>query len=202
MTKIHCSVIFLFAFLNGPAQNDCKLKKDQDSIKVYTCHTDTSRFKSIIAEFTLRATLDQLARFVLEIPHYTSWQFNTIESKTIRKISASEQIYHTVIEAPWPVTNRDMVVHIKIKHDQDSHSMIITTESEAGIFREVDGYVRVPSSRGKWVVTQKNKNQLQINYTMQIDPGGSVPVWLVNWVCAQAPYQSFKNLKTILEKRK
>jgi hypothetical protein len=155
-----------------------------------------------MAAFTLHATLDQLAQFVLDAPNYTHWQYNTIEATTIKRISDSEQIYHTVIEAPWPVIDRDMVVHIKSKRDQDNHRLIITTESEANILPEKVGYVRVPSSHGKWIVIQKNKQQLQVKFTMQIDPGGSVPVWLVNWVCAEAPYQSFKNLKTILEKTK
>lgn len=203
MRKIYCSFILAFASLTCLyAQTDCKLKKDQDSIKVYTCHTDTTRFKSIVAEFTINTTQEELTKVVMDIPGYTQWQFNTVEAKVLKKISKSEQIYRTVIEAPWPVTDRDMVVRIKTKFDDNSHGIVITTESETGILPEKEGYVRVPSSRGTWVVTQKNKNKLQIKFTIQIDPGGSVPVWLVNWVCAQAPYQSFKNLKTILEKKK
>jgi hypothetical protein len=79
---------------------------------------------------------------------------------------------------------------------------MITTESERGVVAEQKGFVRVPASRALWIIREKTKNHLEIKYTMQIDPGGDVPVWLVNWVCAQAPYQSFKNLKAILEKRK
>jgi hypothetical protein len=203
MKKICYSIIFfIISFVCLHAQPGCKLKKDQDGIKVYTCHTDTSRFKSIVAEFTLRTTLDQLSQFIFDAPNYTRWQFNTIKAETIKKISSSEQIYHTVIEAPWPVTDRDMVVRMKIQHNQNDDEMVITTESETGILSKNESSVRVPSSRGKWIVKEKNKNRLQINYTMQIDPGGAVPAWLVNWVCAQAPYESFRNLKAILEKEK
>ena len=201
MKKIYCSIVVLVTFSCSQAQQDCKLKKDQDSIKVYTCHTDTSRYKSIVAEFDLHSTLDQLGQVILDIPGYTRWQYNTIEAKPIKIISGSEQIYRTVIAAPWPVTNRDMVVNIKIKYDQSNHGMMITTESKAGIIPVAEGFVRVPSSRGIWTVRQKNKNQLHVRFTMQIDPGGIVPAWIVNWVCAQAPYQSFKNLKGIFEKK-
>jgi hypothetical protein len=155
-----------------------------------------------VAEFTLRTTIEQLTQLILNVPNLTKWQYNTIEAQTIKEISSSEQIYYTVIEAPWPVTDRDMVVRIKTKHDRNNRSLIITTESEAEALPKKVGYVRVPSSHAKWIVTQKNKNQLQIKYTMQIDPGGSVPAWLVNWVCAEAPYRSFKNLKAIIERKK
>ncbi len=203
MRKIYFSIIFGFASLTCLyAQRDCKLKKNQYSIKVYTCHTDTSKFKSLVAEFTLQTTLDQLAQFIFDTPSYTRWQFNTIEAEAIKKISSSEQIYHTVIEAPWPVTDRDMVVRMKIQHNSTDNEMVITAESEPGILPKEESHVRVPSSRAKWIVKEKNKNLLQIKYTMQIDPGGAVPSWLVNWVCAQAPYESFRNLKAILEKKK
>jgi hypothetical protein len=202
LKKIYSAIIFVFVSLNSlQAQNNCKLKKDQDSIKVYTCHTDTSRFKSIIAELTVKTTLDELQRFIVDIPNYTQWQYNTVEANVIRKISESELIYRTVIEAPWPVVNRDMVVHIQTKYTSNNE-FIITTESENGIMPEKKEFVRVPSSHAKWIVMIKNKNQLQIKYTMQIDPGGAVPAWLVNWVCAEAPYQSFKKLKGLLEKKK
>jgi len=191
---------FIFAFLTAllffsdlAAQSNCKLRKDQGGIKVYTCHTDTSHFKSIVAEFTINATLDELTQFVLNIENYTRWQYNTVTAKTVRKISATELIYRTEIKAPWPVTDRDMVVHLRITNDEKS--LIIKTESEAGIIPLKKEFIRVPSSHAMWIVNQKSERQLQVKYTMQIDPGGSVPVWLVNWVCAQAPYQSFKNLK-------
>lgn len=200
LKKIGLSLVFLFAILSRLQSQPCKLKIDQDSIKVYTCHTDTSLFKSIVAEFTLNATFDQLTRLVMNIPAYTRWQYNTVEADAIKIISDSEQIYHNVIKAPWPVADRDMVVRIKTSYHPDHRSLVITTESEAKTIPKKAGCVRVPSSFGRWMVTMKNKNQLHISYTMQIDPGGSVPAWLVNWACAQAPYQSFKNLKRILEK--
>jgi len=147
MRIIYFSIIFGFVSATGlDAQPHCKLKKDQDSVRVYTCHTDTSRFKSIMAEFTLHATLDQLSQFVLDAPNYTHWQYNTIEAKTIKRISDSEQIYQTVIEAPWPVTNRDMVVHIRTKYDPDNHRLIITTESEANILPERVGPKKINSN--------------------------------------------------------
>lgn len=180
------------------AQKDCQLKIDRDSIRVFTCHTDSSRFKSIIAEFTLHTSLAKLEESVLDIPGYTFWQYNTVEAKVIKKISDTDQIYRTVVEAPWPVTDRDMVVHIL--SNRDAKSLSITTTSEAGVMPEQKGLVRVPSSRALWTVTQSKENNLTVRYVMQIDPGGAVPAWLANWVCAHAPYLSFKKLKGRLEK--
>ena len=182
------------------AQPNCILRKEKDSIKVFTCHTDTSKFKSIVAEFSVHTSLASLSNFILNIAKYTQWQYNTVESKIIRKISNDEIIYHTVVEAPWPVTDRDMVVRIKSEMKSPT-TLVITTVSESGIVPAEKELVRVPSSRAEWFVKAKTKNHLEVKYVMQIDPGGNVPAWLVNWVCANAPYQSFKNLKSKLEKK-
>jgi hypothetical protein len=175
------------------------MRKDQDSIRVYTCHTDTSKFKSILAEFTLNATLHQLRDMLLDFPNYKNWQYNTKESKVLLKVNDSEFIYYTRIEAPWPVTDRDMVV--RLATELTENKMIITANSVKSIMPQEKGFIRVPSSHSQWIVSKVGDNKLLIKYQMQIDPGGSVPVWLVNWVCAQGPYVSFKKLKELMTRK-
>ena len=138
----------------------------------------------------------------MDVPGYTKWQFNTIEANVIKRISPSEQIYHAVVKAPWPVVDRDMVVRMKIQVDKNRNEASFDAESVKGILPSTDNYVRVPSSHAHWTVKQRDEKNLEVRYTMQIDPGGSVPAWLANWVCAQAPFESFRNLKAILEKKK
>jgi hypothetical protein len=122
-----------------------------------------------------------------------------MEGKVLNTLSPTEKIYRTVIEAPWPVTDRDMVVHLRIL--QKEKELIITTDSESGIVAEYPELVRVPFSHALWTVVSKSKNQFHVKYEMLIDPGGSVPAWLVNWTCANAPLQSFQKLKLLLEKK-
>src|SRR5579885_746061 len=102
-----------WATLFAHAQTDCKLRKDVDGIKVYTCNTDTSKFKSIKVECDLKCSLDVLEKCLLDFDNYKYWQFNTVESKAVKKMSDSEFIYYTKIEAPWPVSDRDMVVRFR-----------------------------------------------------------------------------------------
>lgn len=186
-----CQAVEMFA------QDNCKLRKNEGGIKVYTCHVDSSKFKSILTEFDITCSEDELINKVLDVPDYTNWQFNTREADVIQTILENEKIYRTVIAAPWPVTDRDMVVHLRISKNENE--ILITAESESGTIEEQSDLVRVPFSHARWIITSKNKNQLHVKYTMLIDPGGSVPAWLVNWTCANAPLQSFQNLKTMLE---
>ncbi|MBS1506240.1 MAG: hypothetical protein JSS79_06305 [Bacteroidetes bacterium] len=182
------------------AQTNCTLRKDQDSIKVYTCHNDTSKFKSITAEFTMHATLDEVEKFFLDFPGYVNWQFNTVTSTLLEKVSSTEFIYYTIIDAPWPVTDRDMVVKLNLY--RSDRSLIITANSVASKIPSKNEYIRVPVSHSVYEFQIKSRNSLSVSYKMQIDPGGSVPIWLVNLVCAQAPYLSFKKMKEQISKNR
>ncbi|MBS1485991.1 MAG: hypothetical protein JST43_00275 [Bacteroidetes bacterium] len=187
-------LIFAFIFISGDnfGQTNCRLRKDEDSIRVYTCYSDTSKFKLIKAEFQVNTTFDQLEKFLLNFSNYTTWQYNTVESRVIKKISDTEYIYYAKIKAPWPVSDRDMVVRFKIVHDEST--MHVTANTDTGVPPKKN-IVRVPSSHSEWVITKIAPRKLKVNYKIQIDPGGAVPAWLVNWVSAYAPYQSFKDLK-------
>ena len=53
----------------------------------------------------------------------------------------------------------------------------------------------------KWTVTPAGDRLLKVEYVMKIDPGGSVPAWMVNMVAAQAPFDSFTNLRRMIRER-
>lgn len=188
-----------FSFSPLLAQNKCTLRKDKDGIKVYTCNTDTSKFKSIRAEFTLNASLAELESFIRNVDNYTTWQYNTVEVKTVKKTNDNDFIYYTKIDVPWPATDRDLVIHFEMISNGEKHFFNSTVVN--GLVPEKGNTVRVKNSHGQWVIVEKNKNQLDVKYSLQVDPAGAVPTWLVNMVCANAPYQSFKKLKEVLEKK-
>ena len=202
MTSLRYRILFVLIGTQSIAlaQSECKLRKDEGGIKVYTCNTDTSKFKSIKVECTLNCSLDKLESLLLDFDNYVQWQFNTTESKALKKNSDTEFVYYARIEAQWPVSDRDMVV--LLRSVRTLNELHVSANSERGILAEKKDLVRVPASRSQWIVTEKSKNQLDVKYAIQIDPGGNVPAWLVNWVCANAPLQSFQSLKKLVEEQK
>lgn len=195
-------LLLILPALTARAQQDCVLKKDSDSIRVYTCASTQSRFKMIRATFTIDAHLSELAAFILDVQNYTSWQYNTADSKLIQKVNDNEVLYYAHITAPWTVSDRDMVVRLKIVQDSKTHVVTITAKSTAGLVPENEKMVRVPLSDAKWTVVPVGPSRLEVDYHIQIDPGGSIPAWMINMVAAQAPYVSFKNLKDKIHARK
>lgn len=195
-------LILFFAATNLFAQVECELKKDQDSIKVYSCSSEQSKFKSIKASFEVDATAPQLAAMILDIVGYNEWQYNTINAKILKRISKQELIYYVEVVAPWPVSNRDLIVHLKVEQDPITKKMIFTANGEPDYLPVKEGITRVPMSKSKWIVTPVSPTKQKVEYSMTINPSGSVPAWMMNMVSADGPFESFSSLKNKIKGRK
>lgn len=177
------------------AQPEWNLKKDRDGIRVYSRSSDHSKFNEIKAEFIMRARLSQLASVMLDADDHVQWQYSTKSSYLLQRVSESELYFYNEISAPWPVANRDLIVHLKISQDPSSRVMTMLAVCTPGYSPVHPSVVRVPSSRAVWTVTPFSGDSLSVKYVMEIDPGGSVPAWLVNLFASRGPYESFKNLR-------
>lgn len=191
------TVLILFAAGSANAQESLKwvLRKDQDSIRVFVADDPAVAIKQIRAEFTLRAKPEELISELLRADLYREWQYNTVKSEILETISPTELVYYCEISAPWPVDNRDVIVHLKVDRPAGAKTFAVRTYCLPDARPERDGVVRVPVSRGDWNVRQVGPEMLKVDFRIQIDPGGSVPAWLVNLTLAQAPFQSFSALR-------
>lgn len=200
MVYVRILFLLLFCSVASQAQDKWELRIDQDSIRVYTAHTEESKIKVIRADFTIRASREELVRELLRADRYVEWQYNAERCEVIEVVSDDEIVYYCEVSAPWPVSNRDLVIRLKVVNNTGPRSFRITTVNDPKPYPGPKDVVRVPMSRGEWHVTEVGPRMLKVYYTMRIDPGGNIPAWLVNLVAAQAPYQTFRNLKQRLER--
>jgi hypothetical protein len=187
-------VLFLCVVrLVGVAQTDCELRRSEDSIFVYACKVSDSRIKAIRANFRLPASASELAGHILNVEGYTEWQYNIIKAEVLEVISDLELIYRAEVKAPWPVSNRDLVVRLKITQNPETNVMTFSIVSIPDYIPEYKGIVRVPKSEGRWTITPE-AGGLKIDYSFLVDPGGSLPSWLLNLSIAEGPHKTFSNL--------
>jgi len=59
--------------------------------------------------------------------------------------------------------------------------------------------VRVKGS-GYWQVDVLDNGLLQISFQMQVDPGGSIPAWLVNMFTGETPYQTLSKIRELVKR--
>lgn len=194
-------VLFYFALhyhiSNG--QGDCSLRKDENGIKVFICKTENTKLRLIKATFDLQVSSPELVNLIKDAAGYNHWQYNTVNARLIETISDKELIYYAEVVAPWPISNRDLVVRLKVERDSLSKNTIVTANGVPDYIPGKKGIVRVPMSKSKWIIRPITESSVSVEYTMLIDPGGSVPLWMVNMVAEEAPYKSFRDLKKMIE---
>ena len=192
---LFCSV---FAFA-ASGQYDWKLSKEKDGIKVFQSETKNSNYKCIKVECILEGNYDKLIAVLNNVSHHKDWVYNNKTSSIIKQVSPYEFYYYTEAHLPWPMSNRDAVVHLTMYRDSLNRFLKITSLGVPNYIPEKSGKVRVPKSNVNWYVTMPTAKTISIVYTFEAEPGGSVPAWLANAFADKGPYESFKKLSEILK---
>jgi len=181
--------------LQVKGQEAWSLKKNEYGIKVYTRKLEQFRFVELKVECELEGSLSQLVAVLLDVKNHYRWVYKTIQSSLIKAADTSDVFFYNEIESPWPLSNRDIVVHMKVRQDNNSKVMTAEGRNVDGLLPVNNKMVRVKYSRVLWTVIPLNNKRCKIDYRIQIDPGGSVPAWLVNMGISKGPFESFLKLK-------
>ena len=194
-----CLFIFCNALVHtAGAQHSWKLTKQSEGIRVYTSPTKNSVYNSIKLECTFKGNYDALLSIINNVSGHKDWIYNVKTTKLLKRVSPFEFYYYTETALPWPMSNRDAVIHTRIKRDSLNRFLTIQSVDQSGLVPEKGGKVRVQRSNINWHVTMPAANTLYIIYTVEVDPGGGAPAWMVNGFADKGPYESFKKLREML----
>jgi len=197
--KLFLVSILLFAFVAVTAQGNWELKKSENGIAVYTRKAATGNLKELRVVCELDATKAQLISTLQDIGNYNDWVYSNKKSEILKSLNPYKIIYYTESRLPWPIKDRDLIVQLDIYSGPEI--LEIEAKSLPGYLPQNKKYVRVPYSLAKWRVTQVTENKLKVDYTFSVDPGGSIPSWLVNATMAIGPYNSFAKLREVLKEK-
>jgi len=202
IVSIKLAVLVLFSSFVSAANSQYKweLSKNKDGIKVYQSEVKHSKFKTIKVECTLEGTYDKLMVILNDVANQNKWVYNNISSSILQRINGNEFYYYSKTHLPWPMTNRDAIIHLKMTKDSLNRFLKISAVSVPGFAPEKSGMVRVPRSDISWYVTMPSAKTISIVYIFDADPGGSLPAWAVNMFTDKGPYESFKKLSELLKR--
>ncbi len=176
------------------------LKLDKEGIKVYTKNLENSPFKAVKTVCIIDASLSRLTAVLLDINRSTDWVYATKKCNLLKQTTPAELIYYSEVEVPWPVSNRDFIIKLKVSQDEKTKAVTIVGENQPAYLPEINNIVRIVQCASKWVIIPLGKGQVKVEYVLQVDPGGSIPSWLINMFATKGPYESFKDLRKQVNK--
>ena len=173
---------------------DWKLEKNKDGIKVYTRSTEGSDILEFKALCEVDATRKRVAEVVARITDYPNWFPDCENAQVLKSISSTKRKIYYEIDLPWPASNRDVIMILRVDVDNANKTTTIFFDHTSTGKAEKDGVVRMPNAKGFWKLkTVDDKTKVQ--YQFLADPGGSLPTWIINMFIVDGPYDTFVALK-------
>lgn len=174
---------------------DWHLVKDEKGIQVFTAPVGSSSRKYIKVSATLDGSLQSVEKLFRDIDSQKAWVYGTRKSYLVQKIDTRHLLYYNETNVPWPASNRDVVIRMKFEEDPERNMLVITQTAEPNAVLVNKGIVRVSHLSGYWQFHKENEGRFHVDYYLDIDPAGSIPIWVVNLFIAKGPYETFIKLR-------
>jgi len=181
----------------GYSQNWVK-EIDKNEVQVYSRYVPGKSAKEFKGEVIISTNLGSLVAVMDDIPSYTKWMYNCRHSERLAKLNDFEGYSYYINTSPWPMTDRDIIIHYKLSQHPSLHTITIDLKGEKAYRPETD-LVRVPELNGFWKFTPLDDGRIWVVYQVYSETGGSVPEDISNAFLADLPYHSLLNLKRMIE---
>ena len=190
--------------LSGFSQkaSDWKLTRNQDGIKIYVRSVEGSRTKEILGFTQINTHLGALVSMVKDTKSHNLWIYANKSALLLKNISDFEWIYYNVSEAPWPVSNRDLITHAVLTQDNLTYKVRIDSDGRPDYIPHKENLVRVPRLSSVWEFTPKSYGIIDVRFELSIDLGGDIPAWLVNMAIDKGPFYTLLNMSKVVKTNK
>jgi hypothetical protein len=131
----------------------------------------------------------------VNVSKYKEWSYATKVSRLVKSLGPGKLIYYTEIEVPWPATNRFFYANFELKKNLTEKSMHIIAVNIPDYQPVPKDLVQVLLTRGTWNITTITNKSIHVDYVLEMNPGGSLPVWVLNLFSTKGPMESFENIK-------
>ncbi len=194
--------LFSGAF-SGHAQNsNWKCVKNSDSIKVFSKKSDSANYRIVKATTELKTSLSSLVLLLTDAANHKNWVFLNKKAEVLEKKDPFSWILYSQSDAPWPVTDRDIITKAKLSQDPVTKTVTIIGKAEPEFMPEDPHHVRIPFAQAQWRFIPENKGWVKVEFTLELDVGGNVPQWLANITATKGPYQTIRNLREEIRRKK
>ncbi len=113
----------------------------------------------------------------------------------MKDLGPGKLIYYSEIDVPWPVTDRYFYANFELTKNPADRSMQVPSVNLPDYTPIPKDLVKINFSKGSWNVTTLSKNKIHVDYILQLDPGGSLPAWIINMFSTNGPLETFENIK-------
>jgi hypothetical protein len=194
------SLIFLVLVTDSQLlAQDWVLKKDKKGIQVFTRKVEGHAVKEYKVTITLKTTVAKLTNLLKDHANFQSWFVRCPVSKRLKKVSENEYYIYFLVDAPWPVSDRDNITQMVFEL-LDNGTQLIHLKAVSDYIPEKPDLIRITKLKGKWMFEPQANGMVKVTQQILADPAGKIPAWLTNFALVDAPFKAFCNLREEVKK--
>lgn len=186
-------ICLLLLCVEGWAQSEWELAKDANQVQVYTRRDPGESLKAFRGVVKIPADAEVILKTIMDAERSVEWSARTKESRILKKDGPNHQVIYNLIETPWPVDDRDLVVEMRI--ERAGNLITCYLKNASGIYPAQDGIVRIPRYEGFWELRSLGNGMTQVTMQGLTDPGGTIPEWIINQGVVDTPHKTLSNLR-------
>lgn len=195
-----CAVA-MFATAQAKPLDNAKLSMNKNNIKVWTYQNSQNPVFLYKAETIYDTPLEKAVGLILDVDHAVQWVPYMGSVKVLsRDDKKGEFLLYMVLDFPFPLKDRDLVVQGKMVKDAQGVISIKNKAIDKGYAKNPD-YVRLTHYEGDWSFQKLANNKVKVSTYGYANPEGSIPLTFVNMFVQQQPYQMLQKMKLELAKR-
>lgn len=196
-------MLFLLLWMSGvsaQAQNWALEKQDDDNrIRVYTRINPDSPLKEFRGVMQVQSHLTALVALIEDHHRAAEWIHQCRAIDIIERPAHEEIVLYMVTAAPWPVKDRDSVVHSQLRQDPETFIVRIDMRVRNDVFPPSDDMIRITDMQGFWQFRPLPQGWVEVTYQVHADPGGGIPGWLINSLVVDTPYYTLRNMQKLVQ---
>jgi hypothetical protein len=202
-------LLSMFTFLAVPAAAfadkapEWKEVSNEEGIKVWQREVPGTSF----VEFRGQGDINSGMKMILAVLHdhtkKKEWMNRCVENRLVRaKATLGNNVMYNRTGSNVPfVSDRDAVLESTLTILREKKQVQIDVKNVTDpLAPEVDGVVRMPKLFVQWLLEYKDAKTTKVTYTVQADPGGMLPAWIVNMVSKEMPAKTIANLREQVKK--
>jgi hypothetical protein len=181
---------------------DWKLERKQEGVTVYIRKVEDSPVLQVRAVKRIKTSLSALVALIKDSQGRQRWIYKNKSAKQLEQRSDFEWINYKEMNAPWPVSNRDMIVHSKLSQDPETYTVRIDSVGVPDFLPKKKRIVRVPKLVTSWEFIPQKDGMVEVRFKLAIELGGRLPAWLVNTSIDRGPYETILGMDKFVQKRR
>ncbi|WP_248131832.1 START domain-containing protein [Acinetobacter radioresistens] len=195
-----CLMLLSLLITQSTSAEQARLKINKQNIKVWTYQMSRNPAASYKAETVFNVPLEQAVALIMDVERAQQWvPYMGKISILNRDDQAGEFLLHVVMDLPFPLKDRDLIIQSKITRERNGTVNIRNRGMADSRFSQPD-YIRLQDYQGDWTFQRLGANKVKVTTMGYVNPEGSLPISFMNMFVEQQPYQMLKIMRSELER--